>query len=472
MLALSAATLTVGLPAALADTGTPASTSSLTALPFSFLQTDFAALDVVAAWRPWAWESARSLPRDVIVTFGETIDGVLYNHPVNQAHTGLRSLDSYRLTGNEVYLEHAEVYADHLISYHTESNGAWFYAYPFAWQTLQPPWYSAMAQGMALALFTRLYEATGDATYKQAADLTFASFLATPNKTRPWVISIDRGGYLRLEEYPTTAWQFVLNGHISAAFGLYDYYRVTGDTGALALYRGALTSVAHYAATFRCPGWISAYSLGVPSRFAGYHLAVTRQLLELYTLSGSDRFAQIADQFAADYPDPNLSGTIRVGAGKLTAYRFAANGTVIAKRSLVLEHAVTMAISRRARVCGQAGYWFSVTNGTLSGYCLLEVPAHRYYAGQIATLLYRPARRAKIKAGTITGYHYDAHGRVTGKLSKTFTKVAAATMSKRATINGVSRALIDSGALAGYWVNDRALVSPALLADALVGPQS
>ena len=449
---------------ALADTGLPAPVGEAPAtLPFSFLQANFQAIDVTAAWRPFTWDTARALPVDVNSIAMKRINGVLYNHPVDQANCGLSSLNAFRLTANDVYLAHAKAQADHLIGYHVGSSGAWFYPYRFRWDDLNPPWYSAMAQGMVLALFARLYEVTGDATYKNAADRTFQSFLVAPNTNGPWIVEVDGQRYLRLEEYPKSAYEFVFNGHIFAAFGLCDYYRVTGDARALALYRGALTAGAHYAPLIRNPGWISAYSLGVRSTYAHYHAVHIAELLELYTVSGWQGFAEFADQFSQDYPSPKLNGTIHVAAGRLTGYRFAANGTITGTRLLNLGRAATMEVTRRARVRGRAGYWFSVTTGSLAGYCLVEVAGRIYYPGLVARLTYRPARRMRIRAGLITGATYDAHGRVTGQRTVRLTTPDVATISERATIDGYPLVHIATGRLAGYWIAGSALTSPAAL---------
>ena len=59
--------------------------------------------------------------------------------------------------------------------------------------------------------------------------------------------NVDASGYLWLQEYPASSPDYTLNGFMFASIGLYDHYRATGDRRALELFKGAATTVAHYA---------------------------------------------------------------------------------------------------------------------------------------------------------------------------------------------------------------------------------
>ena len=164
-------------------------------------------------------------------------DGQLWNHVSAQARYGLDNVNAYRATGDPAYLTRAEAQAQRLIDRHLDVDGAWFHPYDWVWDAMVPPWYSALGQGYALSLFTRLYELTGDATYKAAADGTFASYPRRGPATTPWVSDVDPSGHLWLQEYPGGC-ECVFNGDMVAALGIYDYYRVTADPRALALFQG------------------------------------------------------------------------------------------------------------------------------------------------------------------------------------------------------------------------------------------
>src|SRR4029079_9819188 len=107
--------------------------------------------------------------------------------PVAIAQQGLAFLESYRIGGGLKYLVAARRHADRLLAESVTIDGATYLPYQFRFSlardpahvTFAPPWFSAMAEGQALSLCVRLFEVTGDARYRAAADGLFASFLLT-----------------------------------------------------------------------------------------------------------------------------------------------------------------------------------------------------------------------------------------------------------------------------------------------------
>jgi hypothetical protein len=242
------------------------------------------------------------------------VNGRLWDHPVVQAAYGLQNMWSWEKTHDLFYLHRARVQADRLVAHRTEARGAWFFPYPYEFRSpkhhlvMKPPWYSAMAQGEALSLFSRL--AGTDALsqrarrrYRRAAELVFAAISLGPRR-RPWVTHLDAHHYLCLEEYPSRdphrRSDFTFNGHNYAAFGLWDYHALTGSRRAAHLFDGALTTALHYAKVLRRHGDYSSYCLRHDIRSAKYHYVVTRQLRMLHVISGSPAFARMAAKFARD----------------------------------------------------------------------------------------------------------------------------------------------------------------------------
>lgn len=246
------------------------------------------------------------------------VNGRIYQHPVAQAEDGLGALAA----GN---LALTEKEATRLIKTHTANIatggplGARWYPYPFDFpeygevsDTARAPWYSGMAQGQALDLFTRLYAATGRTKWRHAAENTFASFLfplhpgESPLK-RPWVWRVDASGYLWIEEYPTPrADNNTINGFGFALFGLIDYARIIGhpegDERATVLAQAGLVTYLHATARARHPGGISSYSLShLWDRLSHYHIIVTQQLWLFAAVTGYATFAVRARAFYSDY---------------------------------------------------------------------------------------------------------------------------------------------------------------------------
>ena len=168
---------------------------------------------------------------------------------------------------------------------------------------MHAPWYSAMAQGMALSLATRLYRDTGQAAYLAAADLLFGSFRHLGRGPGPWVTYVDAAGYLWLEEYPEADARpdHTANGFNYALFGIYDYWSATQDLMALQILRGGLTTMRHYIDQYRIPGSYSKYCLSHGKPQAKYHRIVTGQLVYLARMSGDAYFLTMSQLFAEDY---------------------------------------------------------------------------------------------------------------------------------------------------------------------------
>ena len=244
-------------------------------------------------------------------------DGRLHEHPVRASAGGLKELARWRDTDSATARRHALAAADRLVAHHRESRGAWYFPYTFGFPSshkfrMRAPWYSGMAQGMALSLFSRLAREDGvpaakRTRYRTAADRTFDSLLLGPEAGKPWVSHVDKKGYLWLEEYPQQPpdrSDFTFNGHNYATAGVWDYHRTTGDPRAARLFDGALTTSAHYGAELRRPGRPSSYCVHHNRLDSGYHGIVTRQLLEQYWLSGSKKHLRLHRQYLRDHRPP------------------------------------------------------------------------------------------------------------------------------------------------------------------------
>jgi hypothetical protein len=232
---------------------------------------------------------------------------------VAQAQYGLGSLSSYQLTQNATYLRRAIAQANRLVATRVASRSSWYFPYRFdfalhgkASETLQAPWYSAMAQGLALSLFVRLSQTTGDAAWLADADAVAASFRNAPATGLPSTVHVDGRGFLWLDEYPevpASSSDLTFNGHMFGFFGLYDYAHQTADPVASQLWDGAAMTVRRYGQNgFRHTNWISRYCLKHQTPAPDYHAIVTVQMLHVHAQTGDALFARVADLYLADYP--------------------------------------------------------------------------------------------------------------------------------------------------------------------------
>ncbi|NWI94331.1 GLCE epimerase, partial [Pitta sordida] len=94
-------------------------------------------------------------------------------------------------------------------------------------KSLDPGWYSAMAQGQAMSTLVRAYLLTRDAAFLGAALRATAPF-KLPAEQRG-VKAVFMGRHDWYEEYPTSPSSFVLNGFMYALIGLYDLKETAGE---------------------------------------------------------------------------------------------------------------------------------------------------------------------------------------------------------------------------------------------------
>jgi hypothetical protein len=204
-----------------------------------------------------------------------------------------------------------------------DSQGRFPYRYRHIGRGISPPWYSAMAQGLAISVFVRAHSATGQDSY----------IVAAQKAVRPFANDVRHGGVVTaggawLEEYPDA--RHVLNGSIFAAFGLWDLMRVTGrvDPAAGSTPTLAETTFATFTANlgrslyrYESRGAILYEIGGGFSRIPYYDLHL-RQLRALAQVTGDARFSDTATRWATRfraYPGPVIE--LSRPPGRAAGYR-------------------------------------------------------------------------------------------------------------------------------------------------------
>lgn len=390
-------------------------------------------------------------------------DGKWYDHPVAQAQYVVNMLRNYRLKPDQVYLDLAIANGNRLLQRAVRHGGGiWFpYAFDFMLHgrgTMDAPWYSGMAQGVALSGFVRLYEVTKDPKWLQAAHDTFASFTVPRQAGKPWFAVVENG-LLWFEEYPWTPYDHTYNGHTFATYGVYDYWRITGNLEAAQLTLGGITTTARVSSTVRTPGGISHYCISQSCldrrvRTPGYHLTHVYQFIQLHRYTKHETFGRLADTFIADNPDYRIPGTVIFKAGDHVGYRFDTSGTASRASSLSLSSSSNAPYSQRNVPYGWIkpgnGIWFYMSAGYFQAQWIRESSA-AYARGFVDVLHFYWPRPVSTGAGTRTGYQFDANGAITATNSAS-TAATTWSFTSRARINGQPAVLLVSGPLAGYWL--------------------
>lgn len=239
-------------------------------------------------------------------------DGRWYVRPGSVAINGLKRIDAYRDTGDRRQLEQALVLARYVRRTRLERADAWWLPFWFDYfpESLKAPWFDAMSQGLALSFFVRLYRVTGDERHRKAADAIFASFERLGPRqeegrkvpSRAWVAYVDERDNLWLVHYPRVRPDHVLNVHLHALNGLYEYWQLTRSPDARQLLEGALTTMRERAGQFRRLGRVSVYGMRSRTNHFRYHEVHVWQLRLLGRMTGDPWFTQLSIALASDAP--------------------------------------------------------------------------------------------------------------------------------------------------------------------------
>lgn len=436
-------------------------------IPYRFRYDDFEIRRLPAGSRPNDLDAPVSLvddrPHDSHGVRMYPVHGELHDHPVAQAQYGLLLVDSYRLTGRVEYLSRARRQAQRLVDRRVAHRGGWFYPYDYEhrmhlrYETLAAGWFSMMAQGQALSLFSRLAQVTGDAEWHAAAKATFASFLVPPVGGRPWgVYVVD--GLLWLEEYANprrVTGDRTYNGHNFSAYGLWDYWMLTRDEKAKLLLLGALTTSRDVYAQVRDPGWRSRYCLSHGTDAVFYHNVHVGQFIQLHALTADPFFARLADLYYADFPPYEGHGTVLLAKGSHTGHRFDENGRVTASRTISLPRPGSAPAVGRVKIAGSTGMWYELGAGKLAGYHVRE-SGRAFQTGRYANIDYRLPQAGVVARTPVKAYTVDSAGRMTA-VPTDYQVGDLTAIGARAMLNGAEHLRLASGEHAGEWVDATAI---------------
>jgi len=203
----------------------------------------------------WGWTLGRDITVDLQKGLGHKYGGRKKRTPsvVPRRIIGLELRGSGRIDNVTVapngHLLQFYYAADWLVR-HQDSRGGWkiMVSRPSVaqgQQSLEPGWYSAMAQGQAISLLVRAHAGSGQHEYLDAAVRALALF--DVQSTNGGIVAKFMDHYVWYEEYPTVPPCFVLNGFMYALIGLYDIAATAppgeGQSAAMRLYSSGIASL-------------------------------------------------------------------------------------------------------------------------------------------------------------------------------------------------------------------------------------
>jgi len=168
-------------------------------------------------------------------------------------------------------------------------NGVWLLPYEVPLYNIKAGWVSALGQGLAISALTRAYQCTGEDHYLDTALRGVEVFKL--DKAAGGV-KTEEDGFICYEEYQSKTPSCVLNGHISALWGLYDLNQVSDDNTCKEMFEDAISSLEENIVRYDIGYW-TRYDLysdfkNVASYF--YHDLHIKQLKILYLLTNLDIF--------------------------------------------------------------------------------------------------------------------------------------------------------------------------------------
>lgn len=106
-------------------------------------------------------------------------------------------------------------------------DGRWEWSFDLPSRDLKAPWISGLTQSLGISVLLREYQLSNDPRYLDVAAKAL-EWLRKPMEEGGLSVKMSKGVFY--EEYPNIAKpSHVLNGHMWALFGIWDFYRVTGD---------------------------------------------------------------------------------------------------------------------------------------------------------------------------------------------------------------------------------------------------
>lgn len=189
--------------------------------------------------------------------------------------------------------------ADYFVR-HQRDDGGYPYSLALPDYGARPGWLSAMAQGEIASVLLRAYALTGDERYLERGVRALSPLKLD---TRSGGATFFRDGAVFFEEVATDDPCHILNGHLFAAFGVWEYVRfgIAGDD-IYALHQDAVRTLESWLPKFDCDGW-SAYDLALdehgrrhlsPMWYHQFHIA---QLHVYGCMTGVRAFSEMSERW-------------------------------------------------------------------------------------------------------------------------------------------------------------------------------
>ena len=242
---------------------------------------------------------------------------------------------------------------------------AWEYYFDFGGG--RPPWTSGLSQGTAVQSLGRASDRLADPSLRDIATRALALFeQAPPNGVR--VDDANGAFYLIYSFAPDMR---VLNAHLQAVIGLYDFAQLTGDPRALALFTAGETEARAIVPSYDTGKW-SLYDQTHESDLS-YHKLVTTFLGNLCKRTAEPVFCDTAQRFK-DYesePPAATPTTRRIRTGAPARLYF--NLDKISRAGLTVTDSAGRRVFATSAVVGRGSHFYNWSRPSKPGLYTLTV---------------------------------------------------------------------------------------------------
>ncbi|WP_066351156.1 D-glucuronyl C5-epimerase family protein [Aliarcobacter skirrowii] len=203
-------------------------------------------------------------------------DGNYHIHALELSQYSLACWLAWRKTDETTWLNKALLHCDWLVK-NQEDDGAWRIEHKNpSYTDLPSPWPSSLAQGLAISSLIRAYKYTSDDRYLASAKkaCNFLDISIDNNGVKREFILNNTRGFI-YEEYPRKELNGVLNGYLSAIFGIYELSLV--DNSYSKMFDDNLKNLKEILPLFDLGYW-SYYALDGNIDSGFYHRLIVKQL--------------------------------------------------------------------------------------------------------------------------------------------------------------------------------------------------
>jgi hypothetical protein len=245
------------------------------------------------------------------VYYTTIIDGKEVGFQRNPVTTALKAnefYDLYQVNNNErskmYFLNNVNWLIDNAVA--KENYSLLQYNFPLPIYSFKGPWFSAMANGLALQVLIKADEITQDLRYLKAAkSLLNAFFIEVQHGGITYKDSEHEWWY---EEYASNDKNAkisrVLNGMLFAVLGIYDYYKYTNDADAKLLFDKGVNSIKKEIVKYNNNGY-SYYDLlgrNPGHKYHQIHVDLTKKLYDLTGETIFDKYSKLWKIYTPSLP--------------------------------------------------------------------------------------------------------------------------------------------------------------------------